>query len=160
MYVSKESNPSSTNTFTIIPSWIGGYYASTIKNNYNFCKNCTYNILLEAEKNSAEINFMVKYENSVNKIKSHQQIFSTVKPFGSHCYSIDVTESNKNETLIVQTMLFSGSSTLLVNPWTNPMVTGERFKIVEDIASEGIKLITAKDRKNKDTGNKFFLNLN
>jgi len=164
MFVSTQRNPSSQNTLPIIPSWIGGYYASVNKNSFNFCSNCTYYILLESEKGTADIFFMIKYENSVNKVNLQEPIFSTLKPVSMHCYSIEITDQFKNETLIIQTMLFSGSASLFINPWKNPREgnnTGIRsslfydFKFKNDIFSENLKLITPEERKENNTGNIF-----
>lgn len=166
MFVSKDLNPSTQNSLPVIPSWIGGYFTSINKNSFNFCSNCTYYILLEAENGPAEIFFMIKYEDSVNKVKSNEPIFSTLKPANMHCYSIEVTEESNNETLIIQTMLFSGSATLLVNPWKNPRGSNDasirsdffnKFKLEKDILSENLMLITPKDRKENNIG-KFFIN--
>ena len=164
MFVSSSGSPSSRNTLPVIPSWIGGYYSSVTRNSFNFCSNCTYYIMLEAEQGTAEIFFMIKYEDSVNKVKSNEPIFSTLKPGNMHCYSIEITEDLKNETLIIQTMLFSGSASLLVNPWTNLREGNDasvragfsyKFKFESDILTESLKLITPNDRKEGDVGKIF-----
>ncbi len=156
MFVSFNKSPSSENSLPIIPSWIGGYYSSINSDSILFCSNCTYYILLESEKGSAEIFFMIKYEDSVNRIKTNEPIFSTLKPYNMHCYSININEENKNKTLIIQTMLFSGSTTLLINPWINPRGVNEtsirsglfyNFKYQNHISSEYLKMISPKDRK-------------
>jgi hypothetical protein len=162
MFVSSNANPSSQNSLPVIPSWIGGYYSSINKNSFTFCSNCTYYVLLEAEIGAAEIFFMVKYEDSVNKVKSNEPIFSTLKPANMHCYSIEIPEEFKNETLVIQTMLFSGSASLLVNPWKNPRGSNDasvrsgffyNFKFENDILSDNLKLITPQDRKEGNVGN-------
>jgi len=165
MFVSVSGNPGSQNTFPVFPSWIGGYYSSVNRNTLNFCSNCTYYVMLEAEKGIAEIFLMVKYEDSVNKVKSNEPIFSTLKPANMHCYSIEVEEQFKNETLIIQTMLFSGSASLLVNPWENPRGTNDasvragfyyNAKFENDILSESLKLITPSERKEGNVGKTIF----
>lgn len=168
MFVSNSANPGSQNTLPVIPSWIGGYYSSVNKNSFNFCSNCTYYVMLEADKGAAEIFFMVKYEDSVNKLKSSEPVFSTLKPANMHCYSIEVTEEFKNETLIIQTMLFSGSASLLVNPWKNPRGSNDvsvragfffNAKFESDVLSESLKLITPEDRKEGDVGKTIFFSI-
>lgn len=154
MLVSTKENPSSENTISVIPSWLGGYFSSVNKGSLRFCYKCSYYILLEAERSTSDINFMIKYEDSVNKIKSYEPIYSTLKPFHMHCYSYEITEANKNETLIIQTMLFSGSATLGLNPWNNPRTikADKKFKFEDLILNENIKIISPEDRKETNIG--------
>jgi hypothetical protein len=118
--MSHKTNPVSTNSMQIIASWVGGYYASVTKNSSFFCSNCTYNILIESENDSAEVLFVVKYEDNVSKVNSDELIFSTLKPYGRHCYFIDIDKKNLNEEIVVQNMVFSGSASLLINPIEMP----------------------------------------
>ncbi len=148
MYVSKESNPSSSNSMTIIPSWIGGYYSSVSKNSLHYCSNCTFNVLIEAENDLAEVILTVKYEDAVSQVSPQDPIFSTLKPFRRHCYFIDVDEKHKNEEIIVQTTLFSGSAVLLVNPWVAPQNITTKFKSSKEINTEDITIIKPNERNN------------
>ena len=130
MFVSKDEDPSSQNSLLVVPSWIGGYYASLTNKSIDWCENCTFYILLEAETGVSDISFMVKYEDTINKIKHIEPIFSTIKPFQKHCYSIEIEEKSKNENLIIETILFSGSATLGMNPWTNPILSSNQINYV------------------------------
>ncbi len=145
MFVSNQNEPSSSDRLTIVPSWIGGYYSSVTNNSIYYCTNCTYHILLESENDIAEVFFIIKYEDSVSKINPQEPIFSTLKPFRKHCYYIDVDENNKDEEIIVQTTLFSGSANLLINPWSLPK-NSTTSKISKQINSEDISVIKAEDR--------------
>lgn len=162
MFVSKSANPSSQNTLTVIPSWMGGYYTSIDKESPYWCEeDCTYYILLEAEKGASDISFMVRYEDTVQKMKHIHPIFSTLKPLKMHCYSIDIKERFKKENLIIETILFSGSATLGMNPWKNPVVypneiNRNEFKINEDINTENIRIVTPEERKSGNQG-KYFI---
>jgi len=147
IYISDKNNPSSSNSMTIIPTWIGGYYASVTKHSPHFCFNCTYYILLESENDLAEVFFTIKYEDSVSKVNPHEPIFSALKPFRRHCYSINVEEKYADDELIIQTMLFSGSTKLLINPWEMPK-NHTSFKFSKDINSEDVTIIQEKDSLN------------
>jgi hypothetical protein len=158
MFISKNKSPSTQNSLPIIPSWMGGYYSSLTRESKDWCEDCTFYILLEAEKGSSEINFMVRYEDTIHKIKHFEPLYSTLKPQQMHCYSIDVDEKNKNENLIIETVLFSGSAQIAYNPWTNPIVDPNNFeknvfKFKEDINIESINVITPEQRKYGRTGN-------
>jgi len=120
MYVSKEETATSQNTMDIIPSWMGGYFSSVTDNSKNYCKNCNFTILIEPEFEDAHVFFIIRYENSVSEIFPHAPIISTLKPYKKHCYSINVPERFKNEDMIIQTELFSGSVEMLYNPWKLP----------------------------------------
>jgi hypothetical protein len=133
---------------TIVPSWVGGYYASVTKNSIHFCMNCTYNILIEAENDLAEVFLTIKYEDTIANINSQEFTFSTLKPFQRHCYSIDVNEKYKNEDIIIQTTLFSGSANLLINPWDFPKDL-THFKINKDFGTEDVSILTPSERNNQ-----------
>lgn len=148
MFVSDKNNPSSSNSLTVVPSWVGGYYTSVTKYSLHFCNNCTYYILLESENDFAEVFFSVQYQDSVSKINPQDPIFSTLRPFRKHCYSIDVDENKKNENIIVQTMLFSGSANLIINPWKYSNNITD-YKFVKQIPNEFVKLITPAERNNE-----------
>lgn len=154
MFVSKNKGPSSQNTLEIIPSWMGGYSAFTSKDYVNWCENCTYYILLEAEKGAADISFIIKYEDTIHKIKHIEPIWSILQPGKMHCYSIEIDEKFKNENLIIETILFSGSATLGINPWNNPIpifnstnynMNGYRY--TDEINTENIRIVTPMERK-------------
>jgi len=147
IFISNTNKPSSSNSMTIIPSWVGGYFASVSKNSAYFCRNCTYNILIESDSDVAEVFFTIKYEDSVSKVNPQEPIFSTLKPFKKHCYSIEVNDKNKNDDIIVQTMLFSGSANLQINPWENPRNL-TTYKFSKDISIEDVTLIQPQDRNN------------
>ena len=147
MYISKDSSPSSSNSMIIIPSWVGGYFASVTKNTAFYCNNCTFYILIEAENDLAEVFLNVKYEDAVTRVNSQEPIFSTLKPFRRHCYFIEVEDKYKAEEIIVQTMLFSGSASLLINPWVHPQnIT--KFESSKEINTEDVTIIRATDRNN------------
>ncbi len=152
MFVSREKNPSTQNTLTIIPSWMGGYYASASKKSVNWCENCTYYILLEAEKGAADITFTVKYEDTINKIKHIEPIWSSLTPGRMHCYSIEIEDSFKNENLIIETILFSGSAVLGMNSWSNPLVNTNDysmngFRYTDEINADNIRIVNPIERK-------------
>lgn len=151
MFISKDKAPSTQNTLPTIPSWHGGYYTSLTKNSKDWCEECTFYILLEAEKGSSEINFMIRYEDTIHKIKHFEPLYSTVKPRQFHCYSILINELNKLDNLIIETVLFSGSAQFAYNPWTNPIYDNKNFdknifKFKEDINMEAINIITPEQR--------------
>lgn len=153
MYISKKENPSASNSILVIPSWVGGYYASVTENSAHYCTNCTYYILIEADNDFAEVFFTAKYEGSYSPITPQDPVFSTLKPFKKHCYTIDVEEKYKEEEIIIQTVLFSGSAYLLVKPWNKPQNQTD-YTITKEINSEDVSILTPAKRNidNKNTG--------
>jgi hypothetical protein len=142
IFVSREETANSMNTMQIIPSWIGGYFTSVIKNSTNYCTNCNFTIFIEPEFEDAHIFFTIRYENSVSQIFPHNPIISTLKPFRKHCYFIDIPERFKNEDIIIQTELFSGSVEMLYNPWELPKDQND-FLIKKQIYNEDVTIINS-----------------
>ena len=63
IFMAKES-PSSQNTFTIIPSWEGGYTISVSKYNKDYCKDCYYHILFQTEEENVKISFTAYFQST------------------------------------------------------------------------------------------------
>lgn len=161
MFISNgNESPSSQNSIEIQPSWLGGYSAIVDKTSKNWCEDCTYKILLEAERGSNEIFLMVRYEDTIHQIsnKNFENIYASLNPRKMHCYSLEISEEKKAENLIIETILFSGSAKLAMNPWTNPIIDKQNlennvFKTSEDINMENISIITPEQRQYGKTGN-------
>lgn len=144
MYVSNQETATSENSLLVIPSWIGGYFTSVRKDSRYYCVNCNFTILLEPEYEHAEVFFIIRYENSVSQIKPHFPIFSTLKPFKTHCYKMNIPEKYKNDELIIQTELFSGSANLLYNPWSLPDRKNlKNFKLNKPINGEDVTIVNS-----------------
>lgn len=160
MYVGKNEMPSNQKTILAIPSWIGGYTANIVKGSQDYCTSCFYYIVLEAPIESAHIFFFVKYDETVTTVRSTEPVFSTLRPYKTHCYKTYVDDSNKKENLIIQTTLFSGSVTLKTRPWKSPSDNQNTSDINEYIIhSEKVIKISPQDRKlntNTETGDFYF----
>jgi hypothetical protein len=141
MFISREESANSANTMQIIPSWIGGYFSSVSKNSTNYCTNCNFTILIEPEFQDAHVFFIIRYENSVSEI-THHPIISTLKPFRKHCYFINIPDRYKNEDMIIQTELFSGSVEMLYNPWELPKDQND-FLIKKQVNGEDVTIINS-----------------
>lgn len=151
MYVAKNSMPSSQNSIQIIPTWLSGYTADIIRGSKDACEGtCQYNILIESESSFAEVYLLIKYEDSVTKVDPLFPVFSYVRPYGTHCYSIAIDQSNKDDSIIIQTNLFSGSVKIYINPWTKP-ADKSKFWFEDNIYSEKVIQVTPQDRKGNST---------
>ena len=118
IYMAKES-PSSQNTFTIIPSWNGGYAISVSKYNRDYCTNCYYHILFQTEEENAKIFFSAFFQSTSTKINSGNIIYDLVKASSKRCYSYDTSGINNiyNSKLIINLNLFSGNVLLSLTGW-------------------------------------------
>lgn len=145
IFVSDKETATSENSIQIIPSWIGGYYASVTKSSRYYCTKCNFTIFIEPEFDEADLFFLIKYEDSVSRIFPHHPIMSSLKPYQKHCYNFTVHERFKNEEIIIQTELFSGSATMKYNPWTLPNET-DKFFLEKEITGEDVSIIKPTER--------------
>ena len=89
VFISKDPNPSSSNTLNIIQSWIYGYTYSMIKGDDDYCSDCDLYILLTTDYNDVEIILFSEYQNSIIELPSQVSIYDYVKEDKSRCYVFD-----------------------------------------------------------------------
>ena len=114
MYISKDSNPSSSNSFDIEQSWIYGYSFNMIKGDEDYCSDCDLYILLTTETTDVEINIFSEYPDSIIEILSQNFFFDNVRENQCKCYYYDVKGYEKY-TLIISLQLFSGTTLIQLN---------------------------------------------
>ena len=124
IFVSKES-PSSQNTFQIIPS-TGGYMIIITKNLKEYCNDCTYHILLQAQ-DDMEIQINAYFQSTITEIKSGDPFTDAVKNLNQKCYFFNTMNKEKiqNDKLILQVTLFSGSVLMKIYGWDKSKVSDE-----------------------------------
>ena len=132
IFMSRDS-PSSQNSFKVNPSWGGGYSINIDKKNDNFCKNCTYHILLETQNDDVQIQLNIYGKNHLTNIKMSKPIFDAVKKDSNRCYRFPVSEEdiNNKEQIIIQTTLYSGLIYLYITGFNK-----EQEKDIYDIRRE------------------------
>ena len=120
IFMAKES-PSSQNTFTIIPSWEGGYTISVSKYNKDYCKDCYYHILFQTEEENVKISFTAYFQSTLSKINVGNVINDVVKAGSKRCYYFDTSLKRNlyDAKLIFNINLFSGNVLLDINGWTS-----------------------------------------
>ena len=118
IYMAKES-PSSQNTFTIIPSFDGGYAISVSKYSKDYCTDCYYHILFQTEEENVKINFNAFFQSTLTKINSGNINYDFVKAGSKRCYKYDTSPINNiyNSKLIINLNLFSGNVMLSLSGW-------------------------------------------
>ena len=114
MYISKDSNPSSSNSLDFQQSWIYGYSYSMIKGDEDYCSDCDLYILLTTETNDVEINIYSEYPDSITQIISQNYFYDNVRENQCKCYYFDVKRYEKY-TLIINIQLFSGTTLIQLN---------------------------------------------
>ena len=119
IFMAKES-PSSQNTFTIIPSWEGGYSISVSKYNRDFCTDCYYHILFQTEEDNVKISFTAYFQSTLSKINAGNIINDVVRAGSKRCYYFDTSLKNNlfDAKLILNINLFSGIVLLNINGWS------------------------------------------
>ena len=114
VFISKDPNPSSSNTLNIIQSWIYGYTYGMIKGDDDYCSDCDLYILLTTDYNDVEIILFSEYQNSIIELPSQISIYDYVKEDKSRCYVFD-TKSDLKDTIVLTIQLFSGTALLQLN---------------------------------------------
>ena len=119
IFMAKES-PSSQNTFTIIPSWEGGYSISVSKYNKDYCTDCYYHILFQTEEESVKISFTAYFQSTLSKINAGNIINDVVRAGSKRCYYFDTSLKNNlfDAKLILNINLFSGNVLLNISGWS------------------------------------------
>jgi hypothetical protein len=117
--MAKES-PSSQNTYTIIPSWEGGYSISVSKYNKDYCTDCYYHILFQTEEENVKISFTAYFQSTLSKINAGNIINDVVRAGSKRCYYFDTSLKNNlfDAKLILNVNLFSGNVLLNINGWS------------------------------------------
>ena len=117
IFMAKET-PSSQNTFSIIPTWYGGYAISVSNYNKEYCTDCYYHIIFQTEEENVKISFTAYFQSTLSKISSGNVINDLVKAGSKRCYYFDTSIYNiYNSKLIFNLNLFSGNVVLSLNGW-------------------------------------------
>ena len=157
IFMSKES-PSSQNTFQVIPSWAGCYLIPVIKNMKEYCTDCTYHILIQAQEN-IEIKLNSYFQSTITQIFQGDPINDAIKSGYKRCYEFDLRGREKlnNNKLLIQTNLFSGSVLLKLYGWDKKDIEEKLSirnlnidKYLYAIGSEKIILLNNEDFSNFD----------
>ena len=113
-----QNSPSSQNTLQVIPSWAGCFLIPVTKNMKEYCNDCTFHILIQAQDN-IEISFNSYFQNTITEIFQGDPINDAIKKGYKRCYEFDLKnrEKLKNNKLLIQTYLFSGSVLLKLYGW-------------------------------------------
>ena len=114
MYISKDSNPSSSNTLDIQQSWIYGYTYTMIKGDEDYCSDCDLYILLTTETTNVEINIYSEYPNSIIPIYTHFSFYDNIRENQCKCYYYNV-QGYEKYSLIITMQLFSGATLIQLN---------------------------------------------
>ena len=115
VYVSTDPSPSSANSLRMVPSWGSGFALNIRKDSDDYCLGCTFHILIVGdEKSENQINFLVNYLGKEISLLTTSPVYDNIDYNIDKCYSIDM-KGKENESLIISTMLFSGSLVVQLN---------------------------------------------
>ena len=121
IYVNKEA-PSSQNTINVIPSWKNGYVFQIKKSNKKeYCSNCHYHIAIHNEKSETiyPLTLYAYFPDKIIKLKPEEIMYDAMEQISDRCYSFAIAKEEKKERLIIQTTMFSGGLSLVIDGWTN-----------------------------------------
>ena len=169
VYVSTDPSPSSANSLRMVPSWGSGFALNIRKDSDDYCLGCTFHILIVGdEKSENQINFLVNYLGKEISLLTTSPVYDNIDYNIDKCYSIDM-KGKENESLIISTMLFSGSLVVQLNGYNTVLdmtidilpndnstyeVTSERVII---LSVEDIKKYKAKAANKSETNFHFCL---
>ena len=155
IFMAKES-PSSQNTFTIIPSFDGGYAITVSKYSKDYCTDCYYHILFQTEEENVKINFNAFFQSTLTKINSGNVNLDLVKAGSRRCYKYDISSINNiyNSKLMINLNLFSGNVILSLSGWKSVSDNTYQFSrnnpYSYNIDNDKIILLEKKDFENFD----------
>jgi len=124
--IAKDENttPDNMNTIPVVPSWFGLSARAYDGNNYEFCRNCWYKVMISSNE---EITYTLLYHTSKAITRIRERFFATYElvQYGErNCYEYLV--ENREDVLEVSINTFSGDPNIYVNPKTLP-TTKEEF---------------------------------
>ena len=129
IYMSDSNNPSSQNSFKIIPIWLGTYMFSIRNTDKEYCTNCSYHLIVQNNNKNADLNVKLNayFQETITEVKKTNVLFDASKKDGKRCYSFK-TEKNKNDDkLLINLRLFSGTFNLDIYGFENPMNENAQF---------------------------------
>ncbi len=111
-----QNNPSSQNTYKFIPSWASGYMFNIQKNTREYCKDCTYHIILQCGKKDCSIQLFAYFQNSVTNVLPGSPVQDAMRSYGKRCYSFNIYDLSNSEKpqIVISTTLFSGSGIIVI----------------------------------------------
>ena len=148
IFVSKENSPSSTNTFKPIPAWTGGFMFSIKKNSNEFCKNCSFHIIIQSENDDVQIQLFSYFQNSLVKLNIATPIFDALQANEKRCYEIELKKQKK---FIIHSTFFSGNGLMFISGWrdlsnlTISEIKSSKNNKYEIINSENLILLNEED---------------
>ena len=111
-----QNNPSSQNTYKFIPSWASGYMFNIQKNTREYCKDCTYHIILQCGKKDCSIQLFAYFQNSITNVLPGSPVQDAMRSYGKRCYSFNIYDLSNSEKpkIVISTTLFSGSGIIVI----------------------------------------------
>ena len=150
IYMSDSNDPSSQNSFKIIPVWLGTYMFSIRNTDREYCTNCSYHLIIQNNNKNADLNVRLNayFQETITEIKKTNNLFDATKKGSKRCYGF-LTEKNliEKDKLLINLRLFSGVFNLDIYGFENPM--SESAKVITNysytIFNHKIILLEKKD---------------
>ena len=118
MYLAKE-NPSSSNTLQAFPTYFNGYKFNIVKGTSDYAVKTDYELLIQNQGKQNELRLWLIYDKAEIPLKQYDSFFETVKKYSNICFGYTVTKAEKQKTLILSFILFSGSGYIQIGGWKN-----------------------------------------
>lgn len=108
-------NPSSQNTFKIQPSWISGYSLDIYKGSPEYYPGEDYRMVVESMDEDAHVRVLITYPDTEVLLRSSEYLFDAIRERKRKCYSFPIDSQHQKERIIINIVLFSGTSVIQVH---------------------------------------------
>ena len=84
------------------------------KNSNEFCKNCSFHIIIQSENDDVQIQLFSYFQNSLVKLNIATPIFDALQANEKRCYEIELKKQKK---FIIHSTFFSGNGLMFISGW-------------------------------------------
>ena len=113
VYLAKK-DASSSNTLPSIPILFNGYQF-IIKNDKDKYSGYIFELIVDNEKDKQELSIWLKYDNNTIKVNEAEIIYESIQENGASCYNFTIENANKENEIILSTILFNGYGFIYIN---------------------------------------------
>ena len=113
--------PTSENVLPVTPYLFGGYSVLIDKDNaQEYCINCIYKIIFEADADVNDLYLVVRMSNWLTILTANTPQFGITQAGKRTCFLYYLPKEDKDENIIVSSNVNTGNASLYINPWSLP----------------------------------------
>ena len=150
-----QKDASSSNTLPSIPILFNGYQF-LIENDKNKYSEYMFELIVDNEKDKQELSIWLKYDNDTIKVNEAEIVYESIQEKGVSCYNFTIDNFNKENEIILSTILFNGYGFIYINGFNqiNSSKINSEYKNKEEsyqiYQNKVIKLSKEELKKNED----------